>query len=103
MSDGLRNIKDAADWLGIPAKTLQGYVTARTVPFTKVGRHVRFSQAHLDAIVAAGEQPVAAAPPLRLVATGVRLESHPPAGPSSPPPPPGPKMPSKARTLRQAG
>lgn len=94
MSEGLRNIKDAADWLGIPAKTLQGYVTARAVPFTKVGRHVRFSQAHLDAIVAAGEQPVAETPSaLRIVGT------HPPAGPSTPPPPPGPK----ATPLRRAG
>lgn len=87
MSEGLRNIQDAADWLGIPAKTLQGYVTARTVPFTKVGRHVRFSQEHLDAIVAAGEQPVVTAPSvLRVVGT------HPPAGPSTPAPPPGPKV-----------
>lgn len=94
MSEGLRNIKDAAAWLDIPPKTLQGYVTARTVPFTFVGKHVRFSQAHLDAIVAAGEQPVAEVPSaLRIVGT------HPPAGPSSPPPPTGPKT----SPLRQAG
>lgn len=62
MSDGLRDIEAAAEWLGIPKKTLQNYVTARTVPFSRVGKHVRFSQAHLDAIVAAGEQPVITAP-----------------------------------------
>lgn len=99
MSEGLRDIKAAAEWLGIPAKTLQGYVTARTVPFAKVGKHVRFSQAHLDEIVAAGEQPAVAAPPLRLVANGVRLESHSPSGPTTPPPPSGPKVPSSLRRV----
>ena len=49
-TEGLRDIKAAAAWLGIPSKTLQNYVTARSVPFTRVGRHVRFSQAHLDAM-----------------------------------------------------
>jgi excisionase family DNA binding protein len=62
VSDGLRDIEAAAKWLGIPKKTLQNYVTARSVPFSWVGKHVRFSQAHLDAIVAAGEQPVIDAP-----------------------------------------
>lgn len=58
MSEPLRNIDTAAEWLGISASTLQKMVAARTVPFTKVGKHVRFSQDHLDQIVAAGEQPV---------------------------------------------
>jgi excisionase family DNA binding protein len=94
MSEGLRDIEAAALWLGIPKKTLQAYVTARAVPFTKVGKHVRFSQEHLDAIVAAGYQPVVQPPSaLRIVA------GHPPAGPSNPPPPPGPK----AEPLRRAG
>jgi excisionase family DNA binding protein len=62
MNEGLRNIDQAAAWLGISKRTLEEYVTARSVPFTKVGRHVRFTQAHLDAIVAAGEQPVIEAP-----------------------------------------
>jgi excisionase family DNA binding protein len=52
----------AAEWLDIPEKTLRVYVAARKVPHTRVGRHVRFSQAHLDAIVAAGDTPVAKVP-----------------------------------------
>jgi excisionase family DNA binding protein len=62
MSEGLRNIEQAATWLGISKRTLEEYVTARSVPFTKVGRHVRFAQHHLDAIVEAGEQPAIQAP-----------------------------------------
>jgi excisionase family DNA binding protein len=86
MSEPLRDVEQAAAWLGIPKNALYAMTAARSVPFTKVGKHVRFSQAHLDAIVAAGEQPVVKPPSeLRIVGT------HPPAGPSTPPPPPGPK------------
>lgn len=60
MTDGLRDRFQAAEWLNIPPTTLRDMVTARSVPFTFVGRHVRFAQHHLDAIVAAGEQPVVA-------------------------------------------
>lgn len=69
MTEGLRDIEQAAAWLGISKRTLQEYVTARTVPFTWVGRHVRFAQHHLDAIVAAGEQPVIQAPTQIQIAT----------------------------------
>jgi len=100
VADGLRNVEQAAAWLGIPKKTLQGFVTARLVPFTFVGKHVRFSQEHLDAIVEAGDQPVIAAPTRLQVVTaksGKRRATgpRPPAGPSTPPPPPGPSTPSK--------
>lgn len=61
-TDDLRDIEKAAAWLGIPVETLRKKVTARAVPHTRIGRHVRFAQHHLDAIVAAGEQPVATAP-----------------------------------------
>lgn len=95
---GLRDIEAAAVWLNIPKKTLQAYVTARSVPFTKIGKHVRFSQEHLDAIVAAGFQPTIEPPTLlrSLRAT------HPPSGPVSDPPPSGPKVPTRI-TLRRAG
>jgi excisionase family DNA binding protein len=89
----LRNVDQAAKYLGISTKTLYAYTAARAVPFTKVGRHIRFSQEHLDAIVAAGEQPVVTTPTrLQLVAARSNVGTHPPAGPSSPPPPPGPKV-----------
>lgn len=61
MPDGLRNIEEAAEWLRLTPKTLELYVQRRSVPFTFVGKHVRFAQHHLDAIVAAGEQPVVTA------------------------------------------
>lgn len=93
MADGLRNIEEAAAYLGISKSALYAKTAAREVPFTRVGKHIRFSQAHLDAIVAAGEQPVITAP-TRLQATAGRpalVRTHPPSGPSNPPPPSGPK------------
>lgn len=72
--EGLRNVDEAAAYLGIPKKTLYAKTAAREVPFTKVGRHIRFSQAHLDAIVAAGEQPVVQpSAPLRLLGRSGRV------------------------------
>lgn len=66
--NGLVGTRAAAEWLDIPFTTLRDMVTARRVPFTKVGKHVRFGQHHLDAIVAAGEESVAKSP----ARTGVR-------------------------------
>jgi excisionase family DNA binding protein len=103
VSDGLRTIKEAAAYLGIPAKTLYALTAARKVPFTRPAgtKHIRFSQEHLDRIVADGDQPVIEPPTrLRLVAArtpkGKATGPRPPAGPSTPPPPPGPSTPSKA-------
>lgn len=56
MPDGLLDVGQVAAYLGIPVKTVYAKTAAREWPFTKVGRRIRFSQAHLDAIVAAGEQ-----------------------------------------------
>ena len=50
------NIAEAAAYLNIPQTTLRDYVTERLVPFTRIGRHVRFTPEHLAAIIAAGEQ-----------------------------------------------
>lgn len=54
----LRTIPEAAEWLGVHESWLRRAVSARAVPHTRLGKHVRFSQAHLDQIVAAGEQQV---------------------------------------------
>lgn len=54
----LMNIAEAAAYLNIPYLTLRDYVTKRLVPFTRIGRHVRFTPEHLAAIIAAGEVPV---------------------------------------------
>lgn len=102
MTTGLRDMKAAADWLGIPFETLRKYVAARRVPHTRIGKHVRFSQEHLEAIAAAGEVPVAAAPSLALVRALRAAQTNPPkteppknppppAAPRTPPPPAGPK------------
>lgn len=59
---GLVDIAVAAQWLGVPFTTLRDMVTARRVPHSRIGKHVRFSQDDLDAIVAANRQAVATAP-----------------------------------------
>jgi excisionase family DNA binding protein len=56
----LLSIEDAARVLNVPVHWLRKKVTAREVPHTRLGKHVRFTRAHLDEIVAAGEQPVVA-------------------------------------------
>jgi excisionase family DNA binding protein len=58
----LYSIKEAAEVLNVPFTWLRDKVTARQVPHTRLGRHVRFTEAHLAEIVADGEQPAAAAP-----------------------------------------
>jgi excisionase family DNA binding protein len=88
---GLRNVEEAAAWLGISRSSLYALTAARAVPFTKVGRHIRFSQEHLDAIVTAGEQPMASAPSRLRVVEARLVGTHPPSGPNTPPPPSGPK------------
>lgn len=58
----LLSIPEAAEVLNVPEKWLREMVTARRVPFTRLGKHVRFSQAHLDEIVLAGQRPAVNAP-----------------------------------------
>jgi excisionase family DNA binding protein len=58
----LYSIKEAAEVLNVPFTWLRDKVTARQVPHTRLGRHVRFTEAHLAEIVADGEQPAGAAP-----------------------------------------
>lgn len=52
----LRDIKAAAGILGISPHTLAKQVTARTIPFRFIGRHVRFTEEDLAAIVEAGKR-----------------------------------------------
>ncbi len=58
----LLTIKDAALVLAIPETTLRDKVTARHVPHTRIGRHVRFTPEHLQAIISAGQQPAVSSP-----------------------------------------
>ncbi len=57
----LLGIAEAAALLNVPESWLRKKVSARLVPYTRLGRHVRFTAEHLDQIVAAGEQRTLAA------------------------------------------
>lgn len=82
----LRSVEQTAAVLNISVPKLYKLTAARQVPFTWVGKSIRFTEDHIAQIIAMGEEPVMAAPPaLALVRRG-----HPPAGPSTPPPPPAP-------------
>lgn len=52
----LLTIAEAAEYLNVPFTWLRDKVTARQVPHTRLGRHVRFAPEHLERIVAEGEQ-----------------------------------------------
>lgn len=58
--DKLLDIDGLAEYLGVPRTWVRDQVTARAIPFTRIGRHTRFTQEHIDQIIAAGEQKVAA-------------------------------------------
>lgn len=90
--EALLDIAGLAEKLGVPRTWVRDKVTAREIPFTKIGRHVRFTEQHFQAIVAAGEEPTATTP-TRLQ---VVQRTHPPSGPETPPPPPGPKKQGRA-------
>lgn len=52
----LLTIEEAAVALAVPRSWLRDKVTARQVPHTRLGRHVRFSQEHLRQIIEMGEE-----------------------------------------------
>ena len=52
----LLTIPEAAAELNVPEHWLRHAVTKRQVPFTKIGKHVRFTQEHLAEIIQRGEQ-----------------------------------------------
>jgi excisionase family DNA binding protein len=52
----LFTIAEAAVVLNVPENWLRKKVTAGDVPHTRLGRHVRFTDAHLDQIIDNGEQ-----------------------------------------------
>ena len=53
-ADALLTIPEAAARLGTPARFVRRLVAERRIGFTKVGRYVRFSNADIDAFIAAG-------------------------------------------------
>jgi excisionase family DNA binding protein len=72
----LYTISEAAEMLHVPFSWLRDKVTAGQVPHTRLGRHVRFTEAHLTEIVAAGERPVAVAAAAPTTLTGRRRRRH---------------------------
>ncbi len=62
----LYTITEAAERLNVPTTWLRDKVTARVVPHTRLGKHVRFTDQHLDDIVSSGFQPA------RPTRTGIR-------------------------------
>jgi excisionase family DNA binding protein len=52
----LYSITEAAQILNVPRTWLRDKVTARAVPHTRLGRHVRFTEAHLAEIIDDGQQ-----------------------------------------------
>jgi excisionase family DNA binding protein len=57
MTEKLRNYAEAAEWLGVSSKWLEAQVQAGNVSCVKLGKLVKFTQAHLDELVAAHEVP----------------------------------------------
>ncbi len=52
----LYTFAEAAEQLRIPETWLRKKASARAVPFTRLGRHIRFTDEHLASIVGVGEQ-----------------------------------------------
>lgn len=52
----LFTVTEAAEVLNVPVSWLRSAVAAGQVPHSRLGRHVRFTEAHLAAIVADGER-----------------------------------------------
>lgn len=54
-TERLLSIAEAAELLAVPLSWLRDKVTARQVPHTRLGRHVRFTPDQLRRIIAASE------------------------------------------------
>jgi excisionase family DNA binding protein len=69
----LRTFEEAAAILSIPASTLKKAVTARRIPHTRIGRHIRFTDDDIARIVAMHH--VDTGPTARAVERRARLRS----------------------------
>jgi excisionase family DNA binding protein len=56
-AERLKSLPDAAERLGVSVKCLRGWVWKRTIPYVKVGRAVRISEAVIDEIIERGTVP----------------------------------------------
>jgi excisionase family DNA binding protein len=53
----LLTITQAAEVLNVPSSWVEERVRTNSVPFTRIGKHVRFTEGHIAHIIAAGESP----------------------------------------------
>lgn len=95
----LMDIDGLAARLGVTRSWVRNAVSARRIPHTRVGRHVRFSEEHFAAIVAAGETPVADMP--TRLASVARIDAVGPKPPQPPPPSPRPVPPPRSEEKRE--
>ena len=59
----LYTFAEAAELLHVPETWLRKKASARAVPFTRLGRYIRFTDEHLSRIIDVGEQqPLAGVP-----------------------------------------
>lgn len=65
MTAAYMDIDQYAQHLGVPRTWVRDRVTARTIQCTRVGRHVRFTEADRAANEAAWRQPIASVSPIR--------------------------------------
>ncbi|TIC89103.1 helix-turn-helix domain-containing protein [Nocardioides sp. GY 10113] len=62
MSGRLLTTREAAELLNVPERWVADAARAGPIRCTKIGKHVRFRAEHIEELIAAGEQPVTAAP-----------------------------------------
>lgn len=70
----------AAEVLNVSTGWLREQVRLRQVPHTRIGSHVRFTEEHLEAIVAEGQRRPAPEHPVTVRPTGRRIAGHPAMG-----------------------
>lgn len=72
-TDRLLDVPAAASYLGVSPRFIRRLVAERRLAFVKLGRHVRFETASLDAFIDSGR--VEAVQPRRVVSVDVRGQS----------------------------
>jgi excisionase family DNA binding protein len=50
-------LPEAADRLGVTVSTIRAWIYRRSVPYTKIGRAVRLSEATIESIIERGTRP----------------------------------------------
>jgi excisionase family DNA binding protein len=53
----LVTLPEAADRLGVKVNTIRAWIYRRSVPYTKIGRSVRLSEATIESLIERGSRP----------------------------------------------